>query len=110
MIAGEEDVAPALADHWQDVTAAFHDQDAHHLYVDPDEIDEALDERARIRLSSIDQDQPFAFRAQTADVAGARASRRPSPSSRSSRARATGRWWRSRAGARASASPTTSGG
>jgi transcription-repair coupling factor (superfamily II helicase) len=69
VIAGEEDVAPALADHWQDVTAAFHDEDAHHLYVGPDEIGEALDQRARIRLSSIDQDQPFAFRAQSADIA-----------------------------------------
>ena len=35
-------------------------------------------------------------------------SRRPSPSSRSSRARTTGRWSRSRAGARASGSRTTS--
>ena len=68
-IAGEEDVAPALADHWQDVTAAFHDEDAHHLYVGPEAIDEALRRRARIRLSSIDQDQPFSFRAQTADIA-----------------------------------------
>src|SRR6202034_2363844 len=33
LIAGEEDFVPALADHWQDVTAAFHDADAHHLYV-----------------------------------------------------------------------------
>src|SRR5205807_8984091 len=68
LIAGEEDVTPALHDHWQDVTAAFHDQDAHHLYVDPDTIGGALSERARIRLSSIDQDQQFSFRAQTADV------------------------------------------
>ncbi len=29
----------------------------------------ALDARVRIRLSSIDQDQPFAFRAQAADIA-----------------------------------------
>ncbi|MFZ0089640.1 MAG: transcription-repair coupling factor [Solirubrobacteraceae bacterium] len=69
LIAGAEDVAPALADHWQDVTAAFHDEDADHLYVAPDQIVTQLDERARIRLSSIDQDQPFAFRAQTADIA-----------------------------------------
>ncbi len=69
LIAGEEEVAPALADHWQDVTAAFHDEDAHHLYVGPDEIGGSLEERARIWLSSIDQDQPFAFRAQSADVA-----------------------------------------
>ena len=69
LISGEEDVAPALADHWQDVCAAFHDTDAHHLYVSPDEISPVLEQRARIRLSSIDQDQQFTFRAQTADVA-----------------------------------------
>jgi transcription-repair coupling factor (superfamily II helicase) len=69
LISGEEDVAPALADHWQDVCAAFHDTDAHHLYVSPDEISPVLEQRARIRLSSIDQDQRFTFRAQTADVA-----------------------------------------
>ncbi len=69
LIAGEEDVAPALADHWQDVCAAFHDVDAHRLYVDPQTIEEALATRARIRLSSIDQDQKFEFRAQTADIA-----------------------------------------
>ena len=68
LIAGEEDVAPALADHWQDVSAAFHDRDARHLYVDADTIDQTLKARARIRLSSIDQDQPFSFRAQTADI------------------------------------------
>jgi transcription-repair coupling factor (superfamily II helicase) len=69
LISGEEDVAPALTDHWQDVTAAFHDDDAHQLYVAPEAIDAALADRARIRLSSIDQDQPFSFRAQAADVA-----------------------------------------
>ena len=68
VIAAEEEVAPALADHWQDVTAAFHDEDAHHLYVAPGAIADALAE-ARIRLSSIDQDQPLAFRAQAADIA-----------------------------------------
>jgi transcription-repair coupling factor (superfamily II helicase) len=67
-IAGEEDVAPALADHWQDVSAAFKDRDARRLYVDADAINHALNDRARIRLSSIDQDQPFSFRAQAADV------------------------------------------
>jgi transcription-repair coupling factor (superfamily II helicase) len=69
MIAGSEDLAPALADHWQDVTAAFHDADANHLYVAPDEIITALDERVQIRLSSIDQDQRFAFRGQAANIA-----------------------------------------
>jgi transcription-repair coupling factor (superfamily II helicase) len=69
LIAGEEDVTPALTDHWQDVTASFHDEDAHSLYVPPDVIMGELDRRVRIRLSSIDQDQPFAFRAQAADIA-----------------------------------------
>ncbi len=68
VIAGEEDVAPALSDHWQDVSAAFKDRDARHLYVDADTITQTLSTRARIRLSSIDQDQPFSFRAQAADV------------------------------------------
>jgi transcription-repair coupling factor (superfamily II helicase) len=68
VIAGEEDVAPALNDHWQDVTAAFRDRDARHLYEDVETIHETLQQRANIRLSSIDQDQPFQFRAQAADV------------------------------------------
>src|SRR5205807_1780793 len=63
-----EDRAPALADHWQDVSAAFRDRDARQLYVDANAIGETLEQRARIRLSSIDQDQPFAFRAQAADI------------------------------------------
>jgi transcription-repair coupling factor (superfamily II helicase) len=69
MIAGSEDLAPALADHWQDVTAAFHNADAKHLYVAPQEITAALDERVQIRLSSIDQDQRYAFRGQAANIA-----------------------------------------
>src|SRR5437588_754694 len=69
VIAGEEDVAPALADHWQDVTVAFHDEDAHHLYESPEAIAQALEQRARIRVSSIDQDQQFSFRAQAAEIA-----------------------------------------
>ena len=69
LIAAEEEVAPALADHWQDVCAAFHDDDAHHLYVKPDAIAAALDARASVRLSSISADQPIEFRAQAADLA-----------------------------------------
>ena len=69
LIAAEEEIAPALVDHWQDVTNAFHDEDAHHLYIAPGAIETALDMRARVRLSAIDQDQPFQFRGQAADVA-----------------------------------------
>jgi transcription-repair coupling factor (superfamily II helicase) len=69
LIAAEEELAPALADHWQDVCAAFHDTDAHHLYVAPEQISAALDARARVRLSSYDSDQPLQFRAQAPDLA-----------------------------------------
>src|SRR4051812_38733109 len=69
LIAAEEEVAPALADHWQDVCAAFHDEDAHHLYVSPEDIKAGLDERAAAQLSSLDSDQPIQLRAQAADLA-----------------------------------------
>ena len=69
LVAAEEEIAPALHDHWEDVCAAFHDHDAHHLYVKPESITSTLAERARIRLSAISGDQPFAFRAQSADTA-----------------------------------------
>jgi transcription-repair coupling factor (superfamily II helicase) len=68
-IAGAEDVAPALADHWQDVSAVIDDQDAQHLYVEPAQVTAALAERVKVRLSSIDQNQAYAFRGQAADVA-----------------------------------------
>ncbi|MEJ7782384.1 MAG: transcription-repair coupling factor [Solirubrobacteraceae bacterium] len=69
IIAAEEEVEPALRDHWQDVCAAFHDVDAHHLYVPPQEISAALEARAAVRLSAIAGDQPLEFRAQAADTA-----------------------------------------
>ena len=69
ILAAEEEVEPALRDHWQDVCAAFHDVDAHHLYVAPNEISAALDARAAVRLSAIAGDQPLEFRAQAADTA-----------------------------------------
>jgi transcription-repair coupling factor (superfamily II helicase) len=69
LIAAEEEIEPALADHWQDVCAAFHDVDAHHLYVAPDVIRAALDARAHVRLSALDSGQPLEFRAQAADFA-----------------------------------------
>src|ERR687890_1103498 len=52
VVAADEDVEPALRDHWDDVCAAFHDTDAHHLYVKPDGIVAALDARRPLRLSS----------------------------------------------------------
>jgi transcription-repair coupling factor (superfamily II helicase) len=69
ILAAEEELAPALADHFADVTAAIHDRDAQELYCPPETVTAAIDARAKIRLSSIDQDQPFEFRAQAAEFA-----------------------------------------
>jgi transcription-repair coupling factor (superfamily II helicase) len=69
VVGAEEELAAALSDHWTDVCAAFHDEDAHHLYVSPEQIEAALRERARIWLSSISAGQEIELRAQTADTA-----------------------------------------
>ncbi len=69
LVAAEEELAPALEDHWGDVSAAFHDEDAHHLYVRPQEVRAALDERARIWLSALAAGQEIELRAQSADTA-----------------------------------------
>jgi transcription-repair coupling factor (superfamily II helicase) len=65
-VAAEEELGPALRDYWDDVTASFHDRDAHHLYVAPERLEPALRARAALRLSSISGDQPHVFRAQSA--------------------------------------------
>src|SRR4051794_17034686 len=67
-VSAEEELAPALRDYWDDVTASFHDTDAHHLYVKPERLEESLEARASVRLSSISGDQPHGFRAQAADT------------------------------------------
>ena len=70
MIAADEDVEPALRDHWEDVCAAFHDADAHHLYVTPDAITAgARRARGRCACRAISGAQPIEFRAQAADFA-----------------------------------------
>jgi len=69
IVAAEEEIAPALDDHWSDVCAAFHDADAHHLYVSPEEIRATLAERARIWLSSLASGQEIELRAQSVDTA-----------------------------------------
>ena len=68
-VAAEEEIAPALAETWEDVTTSFHDADAHNLYLAPDDLSAALGRRAALSLSSISGDQPHAFRAQAADSA-----------------------------------------
>jgi transcription-repair coupling factor (superfamily II helicase) len=69
MVAAEEEIAPALSDHWNDVCAAFGDEDAHHLYVSPDDVQSSVAARARIRLSAISSGQEIELRAQSPDTA-----------------------------------------
>jgi transcription-repair coupling factor (superfamily II helicase) len=66
LLVGSEEIGPTLRDHWADVTAAFHDADAHHLYVAPEAIEAALASRARIRLHSLAGTAPVEFHAQAA--------------------------------------------
>jgi transcription-repair coupling factor (superfamily II helicase) len=68
LVAAEEELAPALSDHWSDVCAAFGDEDAHHLYVSPASVQSALAARTRIWLSAISAGQPIELRAQSADT------------------------------------------
>ena len=67
-LAAEDEIAPALADQWEDVTTSFHDRDAHQLYLSPSEVQGALARRAAVTLSSLSGDQPHSFRAQGVDA------------------------------------------
>ena len=69
IVAAEEELAPALTDHWSDVCAAFADQDAHHLYVSPEEVQSSVAERTKIWLSSMSSGQEIELRASAADTA-----------------------------------------
>ena len=69
LVAAEEELDPALTDHWSDVCAAFGDEDAHHLYLSPASIRSTLAERTRVWLSALSSDQPIELRAQAPDVA-----------------------------------------
>ena len=69
IVAAEEEIEPALKDHWDDVCAAFGDTDAHHLYVNPSEISATLGERTRVWLSAHAAGQEIELRAQSADTA-----------------------------------------
>ncbi|HEY8303551.1 MAG TPA: transcription-repair coupling factor, partial [Solirubrobacteraceae bacterium] len=69
LVAAEEELAPALGDNWNDVCAAFADEDAHHLYVSPEEVLAAVAARTRIWLSAMSSNQEIELRASTADTA-----------------------------------------
>jgi transcription-repair coupling factor (superfamily II helicase) len=69
IVAAEEELAPALTDHWNDVCAAFADEDAHHLYVSPEEVQSSVAARTRIWLSAMSSGQEIELRASAADTA-----------------------------------------
>jgi transcription-repair coupling factor (superfamily II helicase) len=60
VIAAEEEIGPALADHWEDVTTAMPEADARHLYV---EVAGALAAQAALAVSATHSDQEHSFRA-----------------------------------------------
>jgi transcription-repair coupling factor (superfamily II helicase) len=69
IVAAEEELGPALEDHWNDVCAAFADEDAHHLYVSPEEVRSSVGARTRVWLSSMSSGQEIELRASAADTA-----------------------------------------
>ena len=66
LVAAAEEVGPALTELWTDICAAFHDTDAHHLYVPPEELEQAIAERSHVRLHSVAGAAPVEFHAQAA--------------------------------------------
>jgi transcription-repair coupling factor (superfamily II helicase) len=63
-IASVDEIPGTLHDHWEDVTAAMHADDARHLYVD---IAAGLGARASLSISSTESGQPHSLRAQRAE-------------------------------------------
>jgi transcription-repair coupling factor (superfamily II helicase) len=68
VLVGEEEIEPALRDHWEDATTAMHADDAQHLYVD---VAAPLNERAALVLSGAGEgdgeEDDEAFRAARAE-------------------------------------------
>ena len=70
IVAAEEELAPALRDNWEDVCAAFADQDAHHLYVDPEDgHGRAADARTDVAVRDLGRPAERSCVPQSADVA-----------------------------------------
>ena len=64
VVATAEEIPGALRDHWEDVTAAMHADDARRLYVD---VAEPLGQRVALELATTDSGQEHSFRAQRAE-------------------------------------------
>jgi transcription-repair coupling factor (superfamily II helicase) len=63
-IASAEEIPATLKDHWEDVTAAMHADDARHLYVD---VADRLEELAALELTGAEDNQSHSLRAQRAE-------------------------------------------
>src|SRR4029079_681190 len=64
VLIGEEEIEPALRDHWEDVTTAMHAEDAQSLYVD---VAAPLAARAALALTGAGDEDEDAFRAARAE-------------------------------------------
>jgi len=64
VLAGAEEIEPALRDHWEDATTAMHADDAQRLYVD---VAEPLAQRAALSLTGAGDEDEAAFRAARAE-------------------------------------------
>jgi transcription-repair coupling factor (superfamily II helicase) len=64
ILAGAEEIEPALRDHWEDATTAMHADDARHLYVD---VAAPLAERAALAVRGAGDGEEDAFRASRAE-------------------------------------------
>ncbi len=64
VLAADDEIEPALRDHWEDVTTAMHDADARRLYVD---VAAPLAARASLSITGTGPDDPEAFRAARAE-------------------------------------------
>src|SRR3954471_1122134 len=64
VLVGEEEIEPALRDHWEDATTAMHADDAQHLYVD---VAGPLTGRAVLSFTATGEDEEDSFRAARAE-------------------------------------------
>jgi transcription-repair coupling factor (superfamily II helicase) len=64
ILAADEEIEPALRDHWEDATTAMHADDARHLYVD---VAAPLAARAALSFTAAGSDDEDAFRAARAE-------------------------------------------
>ena len=68
-VAAAEEIAPALADWWEDILALHGSDDADALHIPPDQLLASIDEKVGVRLSALDSGQAIAVRGGSPDAA-----------------------------------------